>query len=89
MGRDGGQVTLVGGVLALALATGGCGVNAVKATEPEGSTTASTVSYPSVDAELGEHLYPDEKPIADELGEQGELVSKIFPIREQLFTIDR
>jgi hypothetical protein len=67
MGRDGGQVTLVGGVLALALATGGCSVNAVKTTEPEGSPTAGTVSYPSVDAELGEHLYPDEKPIADEL----------------------
>jgi hypothetical protein len=28
---------------------------------------ASTVSYASVDAELGEHLYPEEKRIADEL----------------------
>jgi hypothetical protein len=28
---------------------------------------ADTVSYPSIDAELGEHSFPDEKPIADEL----------------------
>jgi hypothetical protein len=67
MGPDGGQVTLVGGVLASALAIGGCNVNAVKTIEPEASTMASAVSYPSVDAELGEHLYPEEKRIADEL----------------------
>ena len=54
-------------VLALALAMGGCHANAVKTTEPDASTRASTVSYPSIDAELGEHLYLDEKPIADEL----------------------
>ena len=46
---------------------GGCHANAVKTTEPDASTRASTVSYPSIDAELGEHLYLDEKPIADEL----------------------
>jgi hypothetical protein len=67
MGPDGGHVTLVGAVLALALTMGGCNVNAVKTTVREASPMASTVSYPSIDADLGEHLYPDEKLIADEL----------------------
>ncbi|MDP8985551.1 MAG: catalase family protein [Pseudomonadota bacterium] len=46
---------------------GGCHVNAVRNTGPSASSAASTASYPSGDAGLGEHLYPDEKPIADEL----------------------
>ena len=59
MGPDSGHVTLVGAVLALALTMGGCNVNAVKTTVREASPMASTVSYPSIDADLGEHLYPD------------------------------
>ena len=53
--------------LTLTLAMGGCHVNAVKTTASSASNAASSVSYPSVDAGLGEHLYPDEKPIAEEL----------------------
>src|ERR1700688_1070845 len=64
---DGGQVTLLGGALALALTLGGCSVDRAKKIEPVTPTMASTVSYASVDAELGEHLYPEEKRIADEL----------------------
>src|ERR1700693_5998784 len=66
-GPGGGQVTLLGGALALALALGGCSVDRVKKKEPVAPTMASAVSYAGIDAELGEHLYPEEKPIADEL----------------------
>jgi Catalase len=64
---DGGQVVLLGSALALALALGGCSVDRVQKREPIALTLTSPVSYASADAELGEHLYPEEKPIADEL----------------------
>ncbi len=53
-------------LLALAVGMGGCHANAVKTKEPA-STIASTISYPSIDAGLGEHLYPDENAIAEQL----------------------
>jgi hypothetical protein len=39
----------------------------VATTASTASNSANPLSYPSVDAGLGEHLYPEEKPIADEL----------------------
>jgi hypothetical protein len=54
------------GALALTLELASCHVNAVN-TAPIASGAAVAVSYPSVDAELGEHPYPNEKPIAEEL----------------------
>jgi len=63
---SGKQITLLAGLPALALAIVGCRVNAVQ-TQPDATAIASSVSYPIIDEELGEHLYRDEKPIADEL----------------------
>jgi len=54
-------------ILGLALAIAGCSVSQVKEPNPEASATINVLRYPSIDAQLGEHLYPDEKPIAEKL----------------------
>jgi Catalase len=51
----------------LALVLYGCGVSKVKQTDPETASTSTAIVYPGVDAELGEHLYPGEKSVAEEL----------------------
>jgi hypothetical protein len=64
--RDVLRLTLVGLQLGLALAIGGCVENVRKA-GPEVAPTSDAVSYSDIDPELGEHLYPNETLIADEL----------------------
>jgi hypothetical protein len=55
---------LLGG---LALALGGCSYANVKKTWPDVSANSGAFPYPGIDPELGEHLYLDEKSIAEEL----------------------
>lgn len=45
----------------------GCHVNSVKSLPLAVASRDDAVSYPSVDAQLGEHLFPDESSIAGEL----------------------
>jgi hypothetical protein len=45
----------------------GCGASPIKEPSPEEVATLNAPSHPSVDAQLGEHLYPEEMPIADQL----------------------
>jgi hypothetical protein len=45
----------------------GCGASPIKEPIPEEVATLSVLSHPSVDAQLGERLYPEEMPIADKL----------------------
>ena len=54
-------------LLGLAIVIAGCGVNQVKDPDPEAVATLNGLRYPSPDAQLGEHLYPDEKTIANQL----------------------
>lgn len=54
-------------VLSLALSIGGCSVEQVKKAGFEASTASNVITYPGIDPELGEHLYLNEKPIAEEL----------------------
>src|ERR1700691_3665439 len=54
-------------VLSLALSIGGCSVEGVKKAGPEASTASNVITYPGIDPDLGEHLYLNEKPIAEEL----------------------
>jgi hypothetical protein len=51
----------------LALVIAGCGVTQVKNADPQEVTALNGLRYPSPDAQLGEHLYPDEKAIANQL----------------------
>src|SRR5450631_2759830 len=51
----------------LALVIAGCGVSQVKDPNPAAAGTSSVLRYPSIDAQVGEHLYRDEKPIAEKL----------------------
>jgi hypothetical protein len=51
----------------LALALGGCSVEQVKKAAPETSAASNVIVYPDIDPALGEHLYLNEKPIAEEL----------------------
>jgi hypothetical protein len=51
----------------LALVIAGCGVTQVKDSHPQEVATLDGVRYPSPDAQLGEHLYPDENAIANQL----------------------
>jgi Catalase len=53
--------------LGLALAIGGCSVEQVKKAGPEVSATSHLILYPAIDSELGEHLYLNEQPIAEQL----------------------
>jgi hypothetical protein len=45
----------------------GCGASPVKESNPEAGAPLNVPGYPSVDAQLGEHLYFDELPIAEKL----------------------
>jgi hypothetical protein len=54
-------------LLGLALVIAGCGVTQVKDADPREVAALSRLRYPSPDAQLGEHLYPDENAIADQL----------------------
>jgi hypothetical protein len=54
-------------LLGLALVIAGCAASQVKEPNPEAITTINVLRYPSIDAQLGEHLYSDEKPIAEKL----------------------
>jgi hypothetical protein len=54
--------------LGLALVVAGCGVTQVKDADPQEVAALNGLRYPSPDdAQLGEHLYPDEKTIANKL----------------------
>jgi hypothetical protein len=44
-----------------------CGVSPVKEPNSNEVATLNVIRYPSIDAQLGERLYPDEKPIAEKL----------------------
>lgn len=59
--------TLVAFPFALALGVGGCSMGNVKKIGPETTLTFNAVGYSSIDPGLGEHLYPDEMQIADQL----------------------
>jgi Catalase len=51
----------------LTLCTGGCVVGQVNTAALEATAASNAIAYPAVDPALGEHLYPNEKPIADEV----------------------
>src|SRR5579859_851024 len=51
----------------LALVIAGCSVGQVKRGPPEAAAGSNAIVYPDIDTELGEHLYPSEKPIAEKL----------------------
>ena len=55
------------GQFILALVIAGCSVAQVIKTDPEAASTSNAIVYPGIDVELGERLYPSEKPIAEEL----------------------
>jgi Catalase len=65
--RDALRPTLVGLSLALAPIIGGCSADKIKKVDPELSVATDAVGYSSIDPQLGEHLYPNEMRIADEL----------------------
>ncbi len=65
--RDALRRTLVGLPLTLALAIDGRSAENIKKVDPESSPVSDAVSYSSIDPQLGEHLYPNEMRIADEL----------------------
>jgi hypothetical protein len=69
---DGKHEAQLGVAVTLALTIVGCSVSPAKQSEHPSILAANldsypSVSYPSVDQKLGEHLYPDEKPIAENL----------------------
>jgi Catalase len=51
----------------LSVVIGGCGVEQVRKTQLEAIAASDVVPYPGVDPELGEHMYLNEKAIAEEL----------------------
>jgi Catalase len=51
----------------LALVTASCGLTQVKDADPQEVAALNGLRYSSPDAQLGEHLYPDESAIADKL----------------------
>jgi hypothetical protein len=56
-----------GVALCLTLAVGGCSAENARKTGPETPPMSDAVSYSSIDLQLGEHLYPNEMLIADEI----------------------
>ena len=62
---DGKHEAYLGVAVTLALTIVGCSVSPAKQSEHPATLAANLDSYPSVDQKLGEHLYPDEKPIAE------------------------
>ena len=59
--------TLLGLHFSLVLVIAGCSVGQVKREPPEAAAGSNAIVYPDIDTELGEHLYPSEKPIAEKL----------------------
>lgn len=53
--------------IGLACALCACGVHPARTVIPAPTVTPNSSRYPSIDPDLGEHLYPDEKPIAEKL----------------------
>jgi hypothetical protein len=51
----------------LSLVIGACSVEQVRRTDLDATVASNVVLYPGIDPELGEHLYLNEKPIAEEL----------------------
>lgn len=51
----------------LSFVVGGCSVQKVRKTDLEATVASNVVLYPGIDPELGEHLYLNEKMIAEEL----------------------
>ena len=49
------------------IAASGCHTNSVNSPPLAAPNRDGAVSYPSIDAQLGEHLFPDERAIAGEL----------------------
>jgi Catalase len=54
-------------LFSLSLVVGGCSVEQVRKTDLEATVASNVVLYPGIDPELGEHLYLNEKAIAEEL----------------------
>jgi hypothetical protein len=54
-------------LLGTAFVIASCGVSPVKEPNSNEVATLNVIRYPSIDAQLGERLYPDEKPIAEKL----------------------
>jgi Catalase len=50
-----------------ALVIAGCGISPLKEPKPDKVATANGLRYPRIDTQLGEHLNPDEKAIAEKL----------------------
>jgi hypothetical protein len=59
--------TLLGLHFSLILVIAGCSVGQVKRGPPEADAGSNAIVYPDLDTELGEHLYPSEKLIAEKL----------------------
>jgi hypothetical protein len=64
---DGKHEAHLGVAVTLALTIMGCSVSPAKQSDHPATLAVNLDSYPSVDQKLGEHLYPDEKPIAEHL----------------------
>jgi hypothetical protein len=64
---DGFPPMLLRLLFGLSLVIGGCSAEHVRKTGPETSVASNVVLYPGIDPELGEHLYVNEKAIAEEL----------------------
>lgn len=54
-------------LFSLSVVVGSCSAEQVRKTDPEATVAANVVPYPGIDPELGEHLYPNEKTVAEEL----------------------
>jgi Catalase len=59
--------TRLGLLFSLGLILAGCAASPIKGPNPEVLAPLKVLSYSSADAQLGEHLYPDENLIADKL----------------------
>jgi hypothetical protein len=65
--RHGRRVRQLSFTLGLACALCACGIHPAKPVTPAAAVTSNSTRYSSIDPDLGERLYPDERPIADEL----------------------
>jgi hypothetical protein len=65
--RHGRRVTQLSFTIGLACALCACVVHPAKPEAPAAAVASDSNGYPSVDPDLGERLYPDERPIAEKL----------------------